>query len=98
MKVYFDLKILKMDLEKFKNENFDSNVFTNNIVKEMITGSELGEFKQQLNQQKELISESLKQKIYKNYIQFIETSSEISRKIANSLCSLSLLYIKSLPF
>jgi hypothetical protein len=49
-------------------------------VKERVAGSELSDYKKQLQGKKEKISTNLKKKVFENYTQFIETAREISRK------------------
>jgi exocyst complex component 8 len=48
------------------------------LVKEMVAGSELNEFKSTLLQEKQKTKEALKEKVFENYSQFIETAREIS--------------------
>lgn len=69
-----------MDLEKFTNEKFNADDYVKHLVKEMVAGSELSEFKKQLLVEKDSVSGSLKKKVFENYSQFIETAREISRK------------------
>ncbi|KAG5671753.1 hypothetical protein PVAND_001932 [Polypedilum vanderplanki] len=67
-----------MDIEKFKSEKFNADEYVKNLVKEMVAGSELSEFRKQLTTQKEGVSSLLKKKVFENYSQFIETAREIS--------------------
>jgi exocyst complex component 8 len=67
-----------MDLEKFANENFNTEEYVKHLVKEMVAGSELNEFKSTLLQEKQKTKEALKEKVFENYSQFIETAREIS--------------------
>jgi exocyst complex component 8 len=67
-----------MDLEKFANENVNTEEYVKHLVKEMVAGSELNEFKSTLLQEKQKTKEALKEKVFENYSQFIETAREIS--------------------
>lgn len=74
-----------MDLDKFAGEKFNGDEYVKHLVKEMVAGSELSEFRKQLTTEKEGVSNLLKKKVFENYSQFIETAREISRKLFNSL-------------
>jgi hypothetical protein len=65
---------------EFANENFNADDFVKKLVKERVAGSELLEYKKQLQKDKEDVSGGLKKKIFENYTQFIETAREISRE------------------
>ncbi|XP_070493868.1 exocyst complex component 8 [Chironomus tepperi] len=67
-----------MDLEKFASEKFNGDDYVKHLVKEMVAGSELSEFRKQLTTEKEGVSNILKKKVFENYSQFIETAREIS--------------------
>jgi hypothetical protein len=69
-----------MDIDKFSTEKFNADDYVKNLVKEMVAGSELSEFRKNLISEKEKVSFSLKKKVFENYSQFIETAREISRK------------------
>jgi hypothetical protein len=69
-----------MDLEKFAGEKFNGDDYVKHLVKEMVAGSELSEFRKELTSGKEKVSNLLKKKVFENYSQFIETAREISRK------------------
>lgn len=66
---------------EFANENFNSDDYVKRLVKERVAGSELSDYKKQLQKEKEDISVGLKKKVFENYTQFIETAREISRKL-----------------
>lgn len=70
-----------MDLDKLKSEKFNSDEYVKHLVKEMVAGNELSEFRKKLIAQKESVSVLLKHEILKNYTEFIETAREISRKL-----------------
>ena len=74
-----------MDLDKFASEKFNGDDYVKHLVKEMVAGSELSEFRKQLTTEKEGVSNLLKKKVFENYSQFIETAREISRKLHLSL-------------
>lgn len=65
---------------EFANENFNAEEYVKRLVKERVAGSELSDYKKQLQKEKEDISVELKKKVFENYTQFIETAREISRK------------------
>lgn len=65
---------------EFANENFNVDDYVKRLVKERVAGSELSDYKKQLQKEKEEISVGLKKKVFENYNQFIETAREISRK------------------
>lgn len=67
-----------MDLERFKSEKFNADDYVKHLVKEMVAGSELSEFRKQLTNEKEGVSVLLKRKVFENYTQFVETAKEIS--------------------
>lgn len=66
--------------QEFASESFNADDYVKRLVKERVAGSELSEFKKQLQKEKEEISLGLKKKVFENYTQFIETAREISRK------------------
>lgn len=66
--------------QEFANENFNADDYVKRLVKERVAGSELSDYKKQLQKEKEEISLGLKKKVFENYTQFIETAREISRK------------------
>lgn len=68
-------------MEIFDNEKFNVDFKVDEIVKEMVAGSELMEFKKKIVDQKTETSSLIKSNVFKNYYQFIETAKEISRKI-----------------
>lgn len=70
---------------EFSTEKFNGDDYVKHLVKEMVAGSELSEFRKQLTTEKEGVSNLLKKKVFENYSQFIETAREISRKSINSL-------------
>lgn len=70
---------------EFENENFNSDDYVKRLVKERVAGSELSDFKKQLQKEKEDVSLGLKKKVFENYTQFIETAREISREFNNLL-------------
>lgn len=65
---------------EFANENFNADDYVKRLVKERVAGSELSDYKKELQKEKENISVGLKKKVFENYFQFIETAREISRK------------------
>ena len=67
---------------EFANETFNADAYVAKVVKERVAGSELSDYKKQLQKEKEEISVGLKKKVFENYTQFIETAREISRKSA----------------
>lgn len=69
---------------EFANENFNADDYVKRLVKERVAGSELSDYKQQLQKEKEDVSLGLKKKVFENYTQFIETAREISRKLINT--------------
>lgn len=71
--------------QEFANENFNADDYVKRLVKERVAGSELSDFKKQLQKEKEDVSQGLKKKVFENYSQFIETAREISRKILHCL-------------
>lgn len=73
--------------QEFANENFNADDYVKRLVKERVAGSELSDYKKQLQKEKEDVSFGLKKKVFENYTQFIETAREISREF-NSLCLL----------
>lgn len=64
------------------SESFNADDYVKRLVKERVAGSELSDYKKQLQKEKEEISVSLKKKVFENYGQFIETAREISRKFS----------------
>lgn len=66
--------------QEFATENFNADDYVKRLVKERVAGSELSEYKKQLQKEKEEISLGLKKKVFENYTQFIETAREISRE------------------
>lgn len=67
--------------QEFAVENFNADDYVKRLVKERVAGSELSDYKKQLQKEKEEISVGLKKKVFENYTQFIETAREISRKL-----------------
>lgn len=70
--------------QEFSSESFVADDYVKRLVKEMVAGSELSEYKKQLQKEKEEISFGLKKKVFENYTQFIETAREISRNNLNN--------------
>lgn len=69
--------------QEFANENFNADDYVKRLVKERVAGSELSDYKKQLQKEKEDVSLGLKKKVFENYNQFIETAREISRKFTS---------------
>lgn len=67
--------------QEFANDGFNADDYVKRLVKERVTGSELSDYKKQLQKEKEDVSLGLKKKVFENYTQFIETAREISRKL-----------------
>lgn len=51
-----------------------------NLVQDCVGGPELQQTKQKIQSLSETVSSTLKKHVYENYMQFIETAKEISRK------------------
>lgn len=74
-----------ISLQEFERDDFNSEDYVKRLVKERVAGSELSDYKKQLQGKKEKISTNLKKKVFENYTQFIETAREISRKLLTLL-------------
>lgn len=78
---------------EFASETFNADDYVKRLVKERVAGSELSDYKKQLQKEKEDISVSLKKKVFENYTSFIETAREISRKSSHPVPYLLLQFL-----
>jgi hypothetical protein len=66
-----------LDLEAFEKEWFDVDKYVEKIVAESIYASNIIDTKDKLNRCAQQTSEEIKQSVYKNYTNFMETAKEV---------------------
>ncbi len=66
-----------LNLELFEKESFNVEDYVKTIVAESVYASNIADTKDKLNRSAHLTSEEIKQSVYKNYANFMDTSKEV---------------------
>jgi hypothetical protein len=66
-----------INFEAFERENFNVDSYVKKIAAESIYASNLTEVKEKLNRNGQQTAEEIKQSVYKNYTNFMETAKEV---------------------
>lgn len=66
-----------LNLELFEKDSFNVDSYVKAIVAESVYASNISDTKDKLNRSAHLTSEEIKQSVYKNYANFMETSKEV---------------------
>ena len=66
-----------LNLDLFEKSHFDVDSYVKSIVSESVYASHISDTKDKLNRAAHLTAEEIKQSVYKNYANFMETSKEV---------------------
>ena len=68
---------IAINFDQFENERFNVDSFVKRVTAESIYASSLVEVKDKLNRNGQQTAEEIKQSVYKNYTNFMETAKEV---------------------
>ena len=66
-----------INLDAFEHEYFNADTFVKKIAAESVYSSSIAETKEKLNRSAQQTAEEIKQSVYKNYTNFMETAKEV---------------------